>query len=126
MVKNVDTVGHYSGSKKLNTSSIEETPIDNERTRKLWLEDLIDDPESIDEIRIYLNNLIKTIGGDPSKSDPSEITIDPFKINVHMIGQSHIDLAWLWNFAQTHKKGIVTLEKVLLHIDQFPDFHFAV
>ncbi len=126
MVKNVETIGHYSGSKKLDTSSIEETTIDNERTRKLWLEDLLDDPENIEEIRIYLKNIIKMIGGDPSKSGPSKITIDPSKLNIHIVGQSHIDLAWLWTFAQTHKKGIVTLEKVLLHIDQFPDFHFAV
>jgi alpha-mannosidase len=121
MVKSEDIIGHYSGSKKLETNSIEETPIDNERTRKLWLEDLINDPENIDEIRKYLKNLIKMIGGDPSK-----ISIDPSKLNVHMVGQSHIDLAWLWTFAQTHKKGIVTLEKVLLHIEQFPEFHFAV
>ena len=61
MVKNVETIGHYSGSKKLDTNSIEETPIDDERTQKLWLEELIDDPDNIDEIRIYLKNLIKTI-----------------------------------------------------------------
>ncbi len=116
MVKNVETIGHYSGSKKLDTNSIEETPIDDERTRKLWLEESIDDPENIDEIRIFLKDLIEKI----SK------TMDPSKINIHMVGQSHIDLAWLWTFAQTRKKGIVTLEKVLLHIEQIPDFHFAV
>ena len=116
MVRNVNIRGHYSGSKKLDISSIEETPIDDERTRKLWLEETIDDPENLEEIRIYLKNLIEKIAE----------TMDPSKINIHMVGQSHIDLAWLWTFAQTHKKGIVTLEKVLLHIEQFPDFHFAV
>ncbi|QEE17510.1 alpha-mannosidase [Promethearchaeum syntrophicum] len=119
MVKKVDTletIGHFSGSKKLDTNSLEETPIDDERTRKLWLEENIDDPENIDEIRKYLKEIRKKI---------SE-SMDPSKVNIHMIGQSHIDLAWLWTFAQTHKKGIVTLEKVLLHIELFPEFHFAV
>ena len=108
MVKNVETIGHYSGSKKLDTSAIDEIQYDNERTRKLWLEENIDDPEHLDEIRIYLKSNIEKI---------SE-SIDPSKLNVHIVGQSHIDLAWLWTFAQTHKKGIITLKKVLLHIDQ--------
>ncbi|MHA1720033.1 MAG: alpha-mannosidase [Promethearchaeota archaeon] len=116
MTKYTDSVGHYSGSKKIDTNSLEETSIDDERTKKIWLDEAMEDPEFINEIRLFLNNL----------KDKISETMDPSKIKIHMIGQSHLDLAWLWTFSQTHKKGIKTLEKVIYHIDKFPDFNFAV
>ena len=32
-------------------------------------------------------------------------TTDPTLLEVHMVGQSHIDCAWMWRYEQTRKKG---------------------
>jgi alpha-mannosidase len=41
------------------------------------------------------------------------------------IGQSHIDLAWLWTLSQTRLKGGRTFHTILHLMDQFPEFIFT-
>jgi alpha-mannosidase len=41
------------------------------------------------------------------------------------IGQSHIDLAWLWTLAQTRLKAGRSFHTVLRLLEQFPDFVFT-
>ncbi|MFX1338315.1 MAG: alpha-mannosidase [Promethearchaeota archaeon] len=107
-----DKIGYYSGNKRLNTSGFDEPRFDNEKTLEKWL-------GGKKEIKIgkklnrYLNKISKIV--------------DPNKIQVHIIGQSHIDCAWMWRAEQTRKKAQVTFSKAILHSDMFPNtFHFAL
>ena len=109
--------GKYSGSERLDPIQFEEPDIDNDSTRKIWLEDSINSPDYQQEVR---NNLLrwKNVIGE---------TLDPGKLHWHMVGQSHIDMAWLWRYAQTRKKAVKTLEKAIFHADWFSDFFkFAI
>ncbi|MHA2289781.1 MAG: alpha-mannosidase, partial [Promethearchaeota archaeon] len=42
------------------------------------------------------------------------------KMSFHLVGQSHIDIAWLWRIEQTRKKSIVTFKKAIYHSNRFP------
>jgi alpha-mannosidase len=44
--------------------------------------------------------------------------------HVHLIGQSHIDVAWLWTFDEAVKKCGRTFSTALQLMDEFPDFRF--
>lgn len=45
-----------------------------------------------------------------------------FKVNV--IGHSHIDVAWLWDYAQTREKVKRTFSTVLKLMDEYPEYKF--
>ena len=98
--------GHYSGSKRLDCSEFEEPDFDSEETLKKWL-------KSGKEIKF--SRSLKRWKEKISK------TIDPEKIQIHMVGQSHIDCAWMWRFEQTRKKAQVTFKKAILHAKMFPE-----
>ncbi|HUT52409.1 MAG TPA: glycoside hydrolase family 38 C-terminal domain-containing protein [bacterium] len=49
----------------------------------------------------------------------------PAELDVHSIGQSHIDAAWKWRLAQTHEKVYDTWSQAIRHMDAFPDFTFS-
>ncbi|BDI34524.1 alpha-mannosidase [Capsulimonas corticalis] len=42
-----------------------------------------------------------------------------------IIGHSHIDTAWLWPIAETHRKLARTFSSILSLMDQYPDFKFT-
>jgi alpha-mannosidase len=44
---------------------------------------------------------------------------------VHLIGQSHIDTAWLWTIRETSRKCGRTFSSVLRLMDEFPEFKFS-
>lgn len=44
---------------------------------------------------------------------------------IHMVGQSHIDIAWLWPIRETVRKGSRTFSTALRLIEEFPEFHYA-
>jgi len=105
-------IGHYSGSKRLDTSNFEEPDKDTERSKDKWLSG---------KKEIKIGGMIRRW-----KRKISEYT-DPDKIKVHLVGQSHIDCAWMWRFEQTRKKAQVTFRKAILHADMFPNsFCFAL
>lgn len=49
----------------------------------------------------------------------------PEELNVYAIGQSHIDAAWRWRYAQTHKKCQRTFGKAIYHIEKYPFFTYS-
>ena len=49
----------------------------------------------------------------------------PDEFQTYAVGQSHIDAAWKWRMAQTHKKVFVTFTHALDAMDREPDFVFA-
>ncbi|MGG6312380.1 alpha-mannosidase [Paenibacillus macerans] len=44
---------------------------------------------------------------------------------MHMVAQSHIDIAWLWPVRETVRKGSRTFSTALRLIEEFPEFHYA-
>lgn len=44
---------------------------------------------------------------------------------VHLIGHSHIDIAWLWTFKETARKCGRTFSAILRLMDEYPDFKFS-
>lgn len=103
-------VGRVSGSERVDTSAMAEPDADTEAMRKLWLEEVKDDPDFQEEIAAQVNQWKKVIAQ----------TMDVEKLDIHMCGESHIDVAWLWRYEQTRKKAVVTLRKALLHAKMFP------
>jgi alpha-mannosidase len=103
--KFIENIGHYSGNKRLESSTFEELDPDNEKTREKWF-------GGKRELRFkhYLKRWCDKISS----------SIDPNKVKVHMVGQSHIDCAWMWRFEQTRKKAQVTFRKAILHAKLFP------
>ncbi|MCL6456386.1 MAG: alpha-mannosidase [Gorillibacterium sp.] len=43
----------------------------------------------------------------------------------HMVGQSHIDVAWLWPVRETVRKTSRTFSTVDALMNEYPDFHYA-
>ncbi|MHA1804965.1 MAG: alpha-mannosidase [Promethearchaeota archaeon] len=108
----LDKIGHYSGNKKLNTSNFEEPEADTERVREKWLGG---------QREIKIKRKLKRWQEKVSK------TFNFNKLVVHMVGESHIDVAWMWTFEQTRKKAQRTFKKAILHSKMFPNsFHFAL
>lgn len=45
-------------------------------------------------------------------------------LKVNVIGHSHIDVAWLWDYAQTREKVKRTFSTVLKLMDEYPEYKF--
>lgn len=45
-------------------------------------------------------------------------------LTVNVIGHSHIDVAWLWDYAQTREKTKRTFSSVLKLMDEYPEYNF--
>ncbi|HUN23467.1 MAG TPA: glycoside hydrolase family 38 C-terminal domain-containing protein [Anaerolineales bacterium] len=50
---------------------------------------------------------------------------NPLPVEVIAAGHAHIDVAWLWELAQTRKKAARTFFSVLHLMAQFPQYHFS-
>ncbi len=110
----MDEIGHYSGNRRQDTSSLEEPDDDGEKTINKWLKEGSRGREEL---------LPKRVGRRMKKW--KETVRDD--VLVHVIGQSHIDVAWMWQFVQTRKKAQVTFRKAVFHSNLFPDdFCFAL
>ncbi|TXT67715.1 MAG: hypothetical protein BAJALOKI1v1_20032 [Promethearchaeota archaeon] len=104
--------GCYSKNFRLDTSKCEEPKHDTKEVRERWLGE-----NSTIRIKRKLKRWKSNITP----------TIPPQKLTVHMVGQSHIDIAWMWREEQTRKKAQVTYTKAVLHSELFPDkFCFAL
>lgn len=51
--------------------------------------------------------------------------VDPGRLCVHSIGQSHIDAAWKWRLSQTHEKVYDTWSQAIRYMDVFPEYTFS-
>ena len=60
--------------------------------------------------------LINTLENEPQATLPGL---------VHLIGQSHLDVSWLWNQNETGKKCGRTFSTVLRLMEEFPQFKFS-
>lgn len=60
--------------------------------------------------------LINTIDSEPQATLPGL---------VHLVGQSHLDVAWLWNLNETKKKCGRTFSNTLRLMEEYPQFRFS-
>lgn len=44
---------------------------------------------------------------------------------VHLIGQAHLDVAWLWTLRETRRKAGRTFSTILRLLEEFPEFRFV-
>ena len=49
----------------------------------------------------------------------------PTTPTMEIVGHSHIDTAWLWTIAETHRKLARTYSSVLALMDEYPEFRFT-
>ena len=56
---------------------------------------------------------------------PRLVAPDDAKAIVHLVGHSHIDVAWFWTVQQVRLKCLRTFSNVLHLMDRYPDFHFT-
>lgn len=110
----VEKIGRYSGNRRANTTNLEEPDDDNE-----------------EKVVEYLTGNTKTRTGSVPRRAASKLRSwkrrMPENLQIHMVGESHIDIAWMWRCEQTRKKAQVTFRKAILHSKLFPDdFCFAL
>ncbi len=107
---NPNRIGHYSGSERLEDPTLEEPDEDTEEVAYYWH----NNPESKAILREEMGNKLESWNkGIIDKYPNSEMSF-------HLVGQSHIDIAWLWRIEQTRKKSVVTFKKAVYHSKQFP------
>ena len=70
-------------------------------------------PNAIARANNFLN---ATLGNEFQSSSPGLI---------HLIGQSHLDVAWLWTLKETRRKAARTFSTALRLMEEFPDFKFT-
>ncbi len=47
------------------------------------------------------------------------------KSTVHMIGQAHLDPAWLWRWTEGRAEALATSQSAVDRLHEYPDFHFT-
>lgn len=45
-------------------------------------------------------------------------------VNIHCVGHTHIDVAWLWRLKHTHEKASRSFSTVLRMMEMFPEYIF--
>lgn len=110
-------IGKVSGNVRIDPDTVEEHEDDTDEQLHLWVEELANDKDFIndvaEEIRIW-------------KQKIAEAGCNPEQLVIHMAGESHLDMAYKWRYAQTIKKARRTLAKAMKHARIVPGFTFAV
>jgi alpha-mannosidase len=112
-----DKIGKVSGNLRIDPSTLEEREEDTDDIMRLWVEELAKDKEFLADVTEEMakwKDIIASTGCDPGK------------ITVHMVGESHLDMAYKWRYEQTIKKAKRTLTKAIKHAKNVPGFRFAV
>ncbi len=110
--KLTENVGKISGNRRLDASELEEPDQDDQTKFDKWL----GGGRKVGVKRL-VNGWERQMNLFSKHSD----------LEIHMVGQSHIDCAWMWRFEQTRKKAQVTFKKAILHAKLFPDtYKFAL
>jgi len=108
----IEKKGHYSGNRRIDKTGFNEPGFDDEKSREKWF----GGKRKVNTSRLlpkWINSISKSI--------------NPEKLRIHIVGQSHIDIAWMWQYEQTKKKAQKTFEKAILHSNIFPEkFRFAL
>ncbi|MFC1726407.1 alpha-mannosidase [candidate division KSB1 bacterium] len=72
--------------------------------------------KEIKKIPVILDKTINTI---------ENLHLNAKNLKIHLIGNAHIDLAWLWRYPETIEVAKNTFEQALKNMELFPDFKFS-
>lgn len=109
-------IGIISGSERLDPNQFTEPDLDDLKDIEKYFDTQLNSPEFRKEMEDKIAQWNQIIA-------PQHLS----DFNFYVVGQSHIDMAWLWRYEQTRQKGITTLKKVVAHASKFPQqFKFAV
>ncbi|MFX0100400.1 MAG: alpha-mannosidase [Candidatus Hodarchaeota archaeon] len=111
----ITNIGKISGNFRIDPDTMEEEEADTPDQLHLWLEEVVEDEDFYEDIVDMVQDWEEQIKGEK---------IDPATINVHMTGESHLDMAFRWRYEQTIKKANRTLTKAVLHSGMFPEFRY--
>lgn len=103
-------IGAYSGNERLVDPTLQEPDGDTADMQTMWLDEIPNDPDFLVDMKKRYEEYRKIL----------KLSGDPDQFIAHLVGESHIDIAWLWRFEQTRKKGAVTLRKAVFHAKRFP------
>jgi hypothetical protein len=82
----LNKIGKYSGNERLDPKKFEEPDLENDYTREMWFNEVNKDPDFLKEVQENVKLWKQNIS----------VTADPNKLELHMVGQSHIDVTWRW------------------------------
>src|SRR5271157_1301054 len=109
-------VGKVSGNIRVDPSTQEEHEDDTDDIFHLWVEELPNDDEFNDDIAEEVQKW---------KDIVTSTGCDPARLVIHVVGASHLDMAYKWRYEQTMKKAARTLAKAIRHARAVPGFKFA-
>lgn len=75
--------------------------------------------------RLESEELVSGVEQQLSEAVASQMTADAIPGTMHMVGQSHIDIAWLWPVRETVRKVSRTFSTVCALMDRYPDFKYS-
>jgi tetratricopeptide (TPR) repeat protein len=117
-----------SGVFDLEHRSVEKYLESLEYTKKLYDMDISENQKvDSDLVKAIYNKETKKI---PVILDKAINTIENLhlyakNLKIHLIGNAHIDLAWLWRYPETIEVAKNTFEQALKNMELFPDFKFS-
>jgi alpha-mannosidase len=109
--------GKVSGNLRIDPSTLEEHEEDTDEQLHLWVEELANDKDFINDVTEEITNW---------KGKIAEAGCKPENLEIFCCGESHLDMAYKWRYEQTVKKAKRTLTKAIKHSKIVPDFRFAV
>jgi len=118
----------FSSTFRPQSERIERFLLDSRFARDIYKIDLGDQSEITTGI---LNRLqAHTLQDLDGLLEPFEARIAPFAeaakaLKLHMIGNAHIDMAWLWRYTETIEVTRATFQSALDNLRRYPDFRFS-
>jgi len=118
----------FSSTIRPQSERIERYLLDRRFAREIYKIDLGDQSE-------FTNGILDLLQAHDLKRldsllNPFETRVAPFaekakSLNLHMIGNAHIDMAWLWRYTETIEVTRATFQSALDNLRRYPDFRFS-
>ncbi len=118
----------FSSTFRPRSDRIERYLLDRRFAREIYKIDLGDQSAITGGILNLLQ--IHNLDGLETLLKPFEEQIAPFAeaaktLKLHMIGNAHIDMAWLWRYTETIEVTRATFQSALDNLRRYPDFRFS-
>lgn len=86
--------------------------------------------QSATSSRILARLRTRNYEGLDKELEPFQNRIAPYasqaqQVSLHMIGNAHIDMAWLWRYPETIEVTRATFQSALDNLGRYPDFRFS-
>jgi alpha-mannosidase len=86
--------------------------------------------QSVTSSRVLTRLRTRNYEGLDKELEPFQNRIAPYaaqaqQVSLHMIGNAHIDMAWLWRYPETIEVTRATFQSALDNLGRYPDFRFS-